>query len=159
MKIKDLFSRKAPAPDNGEPSNVCAVNDEKITRTDLDLETPYWGYSPRDYFFSDEFNLLSENVELMARDLFNSLSDEQIADTIERHLADILKKEMFNLSKQRIIHQDVIHKLALRRVSFEEGYRKKLMNLENEYERISSECEKLIFESKKNKWEDSTYEN
>ena len=159
MKFRDLFPSKTPAPITGEPSSVCAVNDEKVLATDLDLETPYWGYSAKEYCFSDEFSMLNEKIEQMARGLFNSLADEQIANTIERHLADILKTEMFNLSKQRINHQDVIHKLALRRVSFEEGYRKKLMNLENEYERICSECEKIICESKKNKWEDYTYEN
>lgn len=158
MKIKDFFSHKRVAMAPEGPSNIHSVSDEKTIATDLDLETPYWGYSPSDYRFSTEFSDLENTVKRMATDLFNELSDEQIGDSIERYLANLLKKELLDLSHQRINHQEVIHNLSLRRVSLKEGYNKKLAELEEEHQQLYSECSKIIFESKKSKWEDSHYD-
>ncbi|MBQ6265989.1 MAG: hypothetical protein IJK60_11125 [Clostridia bacterium] len=159
MKLKDLFhlSPKVPAA-TVEQSDVRAVNDEKLPASDMFLETPFWGYSPKDYCSSPEFLMIENTVEQFANKLFNEQSDALIDTTLERFLADIAKQELLNIAKQRITHADVIHNLALRRVSLREGYKLKLDELSAEHEQICSEVSKIINESKKNKWRNYNYD-
>lgn len=160
MKFKELLFPKVLTPVHDEPSDVRAVNDEKTTANDLSLETPYWGYEPRDYYFSAEFSALSngDSIDLWTQQLLNTFSDEMIASTLERRLSDIAKREMANIYAQRITHLNVLHTLGVRRSSLQEGYEAKMKELMAQRSLIDSEIDKIVRESKKCKWRNFNYD-